>query len=116
MSAYSILGAGQAAEAYEYGVPGEHSPRDSAFVCELIRRLMCPGTHAVSPSLGAGTKQSKDKAIAAGVVGGILFFVAAIVLSVCAVKICNKRKRRKSEKGLPSHEPLYAFCLIAGVL
>ena len=48
------------------------------------------------PSLG--TKNSRDKAVAAGVVGGILFFVAAIVLSVCAVKICNKRKRRQAEK------------------
>jgi len=41
----------------------------------------------------------KQKAITAGVVGGILFFIVAIILSVCAVKICNKRKRRKQEKG-----------------
>jgi len=41
----------------------------------------------------------KHKAITAGVVGGLLFFVVAIILSVCAVKICNKRKRRKHEKG-----------------
>ncbi|XP_067132158.1 protein turtle-like isoform X17 [Centruroides vittatus] len=41
---------------------------------------------------------NRSKAITAGVVGGILFFIAAIVLSVCAVKICNKRKRRKAEK------------------
>lgn len=40
----------------------------------------------------------KHKAITAGVVGGILFFLVAIILSVCAVKICNKRKRRKQEK------------------
>ncbi|CAH2244755.1 jg5591 [Pararge aegeria aegeria] len=40
----------------------------------------------------------KHKAITAGVVGGILFFIVAIILSVCAVKICNKRKRRKQEK------------------
>ncbi|XP_065332558.1 protein turtle isoform X2 [Cloeon dipterum] len=42
----------------------------------------------------------KHKAITAGVVGGILFFIVAIILSVCAVKICNKRKRRKQEKAL----------------
>ncbi|KAG8194491.1 hypothetical protein JTE90_013246 [Oedothorax gibbosus] len=42
--------------------------------------------------------RNRSKAITAGVVGGILFFIAAIVLSVCAVKICNKRKRRKAEK------------------
>lgn len=41
----------------------------------------------------------KHKAITAGVVGGLLFFIVAIILSVCAVKICNKRKRRKHEKG-----------------
>ncbi|XP_022245546.1 protein turtle-like isoform X2 [Limulus polyphemus] len=41
---------------------------------------------------------TKSRAITAGVVGGILFFIVAIVLSVCAVKICNKRKRRKAEK------------------
>lgn len=43
----------------------------------------------------------KHKAITAGVVGGILFFIVAIILSICAVKICNKRKRRKQEKGTP---------------
>ncbi|XP_026681541.1 protein turtle-like, partial [Diaphorina citri] len=41
----------------------------------------------------------KHKAITAGVVGGILFFIVAIILSVCFVKICNKRKRRRQEKG-----------------
>lgn len=40
----------------------------------------------------------KHKALTAGVVGGFLFFIVAITLSVCAVKICNKRKRRKQEK------------------
>ncbi|KAK6640494.1 hypothetical protein RUM44_012189 [Polyplax serrata] len=40
----------------------------------------------------------KHKAIKAGVVGGFLFFIVAIILSVCAVKICNKRKRRRQEK------------------
>lgn len=49
--------------------------------------------------LQGNSRHSKDKAIAAGVVGGILFFIAAIVLSVCTVKICNERKRRKAEKG-----------------
>nr|XP_046912205.1 protein turtle-like isoform X2 [Dermatophagoides farinae] len=39
-----------------------------------------------------------SRAITAGVVGSVLFFVAAIILSVCAVKICNKRKQRKMEK------------------
>lgn len=39
------------------------------------------------------------KAITAGVVGGLLFFIVAIILSICAVKICNQRKRRKQEKG-----------------
>ena len=67
--AYSLLGAGHHSHPYEFEVAAP------------------------------GTKNTRDKAIAAGVVGGILFFVAAIVLSVCAVKICNKRKRRKAEKG-----------------
>ncbi|KAL0267074.1 UNVERIFIED_CONTAM: hypothetical protein PYX00_009440 [Menopon gallinae] len=40
----------------------------------------------------------KHKAIKAGVVGGFLFFIVAIILSVCAVKICNKRKRRRQER------------------
>lgn len=46
----------------------------------------------------------KHKAITAGVVGGILFFIVAIILSVCAVKICNKRKRRKQEKGKTNND------------
>lgn len=49
----------------------------------------------------------KHKAITAGVVGGILFFIVAIILSVCAVKICNKRKRRKQEKGEYYFSPCY---------
>ncbi|XP_071542829.1 protein turtle homolog B-like isoform X4 [Panulirus ornatus] len=47
--------------------------------------------------------QNKEKAITAALVGGILFFIVAIILSVCTVKICNKRKRRKQEKELQSH-------------
>jgi len=43
--------------------------------------------------------RDKQRAIVAGLVGGILFFIVAIILSVCAVKICNRRKRRKQEKG-----------------
>ncbi|CAK9794811.1 Protein turtle [Anthophora quadrimaculata] len=50
----------------------------------------------------------KHKAITAGVVGGILFFIVAIILSICAVKICNKRKRRKQEKEL-----LSAYSMVA---
>lgn len=66
--AYSVLGAGSPSPVYEFDVAG------------------------------IGSKNSKDKAIAAGIVGGILFFIAAIVLSVCAVKLCNKSRRRKHEK------------------
>ncbi|XP_076321273.1 protein turtle homolog B-like isoform X2 [Tachypleus tridentatus] len=47
---------------------------------------------------GESYETTKSRAVTAGVVGGILFFIAAIVLSICAVKICNKRKRRKAEK------------------
>lgn len=53
----------------------------------------------------------KHKAITAGVVGGILFFIVAIILSVCAVKICNKRKRRKQEKGKKSELSPYLTTL-----
>eukprot|EP00095_Tigriopus_kingsejongensis_P006307 snap_masked-scaffold61_size441589-processed-gene-2.1 protein:Tk06307 transcript:snap_masked-scaffold61_size441589-processed-gene-2.1-mRNA-1 annotation:"protein turtle isoform x8" len=40
----------------------------------------------------------KRRAVTAGLIGGILFFIVAIVLSVCTVKICNKRRRRKQER------------------
>uniref|UniRef100_A0A182TW81 Protein turtle n=1 Tax=Anopheles melas TaxID=34690 RepID=A0A182TW81_9DIPT len=40
----------------------------------------------------------KHKAITAGVVGGILFFIVAIILSICAVKICNKHICKEKEK------------------
>ena len=49
---------------------------------------------------GAGDGIKGARAITAGIVGSVLFFVTAIVLSVCIVKICNKRKRRQMEKGL----------------
>jgi hypothetical protein len=42
----------------------------------------------------------KRRAITAGLIGGVLFFVVAIIVSVCTVKICNRRKRRKQEQAL----------------
>lgn len=57
----------------------------------------------------------KHKAITAGVVGGILFFIVAIILSICAVKICNKRKRRKQEKGESGRFPSLSVCRSQGV-
>ena len=47
----------------------------------------------------------KRRAITAGLIGGVLFFIVAIIVSVCTVKICNRRKRRKQEQGdqLNSH-------------
>ncbi|XP_059095272.1 protein turtle-like isoform X4 [Tigriopus californicus] len=42
----------------------------------------------------------KRRAVTAGLIGGILFFIVAIVLSVCTVKICNKRRRRKQERAI----------------
>jgi len=42
----------------------------------------------------------KNRAITAGLVGGVLFFVVAIIVSVCTVKICNRRKQRKQEQAL----------------
>ena len=47
-------------------------------------------------------RKIKDKAITAGIVGGILFFIVAIILAVCTVKCVNKRnkrRRREQEKG-----------------
>ncbi|XP_054162906.1 protein turtle homolog B-like isoform X2 [Oppia nitens] len=66
--AYSILGNGEVSDPFDYKISG---PAD-------------------------GIKGAR--AITAGIVGSVLFFVTAIVLSVCIVKICNKRKRRKMEK------------------
>ena len=51
-------------------------------------------------------KKIKDKAITAGVVGGILFLIVAIILAVCTVKCVNKRnkrRRREQEKGNELH-------------
>jgi len=42
----------------------------------------------------------KRRAITAGLIGGVLFFIVAIIVSVCTVKICNRRKRRKQEQAL----------------
>ncbi|KAG7172696.1 turtle-like [Homarus americanus] len=56
-------------------------------------------SYAPSPEvLFVSPVQNKEKAITAALVGGILFFIVAIILSVCTVKICNKHKRRKQEK------------------
>ena len=45
----------------------------------------------------------KTRAVTAGLIGGILFFIVAIILSVCTVKICNKARRRKQERGNFKH-------------
>ena len=48
-------------------------------------------------------RKIKDKAITAGIVGGILFFIVAIILAVCTVKCVNKRnkrRRREQENGI----------------
>ena len=44
-------------------------------------------------------EDAQRKAVTAGLIGGILFFIVAIILSVCTVKICNKKRRRKQERG-----------------
>ncbi|XP_022658535.1 protein turtle-like [Varroa jacobsoni] len=44
------------------------------------------------------SSKKRDQAIVSGIVGGFLFFVAAIIVSLCAVKMCNKKKRRRTEK------------------
>ena len=46
----------------------------------------------------------QKKAITAALVGGLLLLIVSIILSICTVKICNKRKRRKQEKGQESGE------------
>lgn len=51
-------------------------------------------------------RKIKDKAITAGIVGGILFFIVAIILAVCTVKCVNKRnkrRRREQENGISSY-------------
>ncbi|XP_043193004.1 protein turtle-like [Amphibalanus amphitrite] len=40
----------------------------------------------------------QQKAITAALVGGLLLLIVSIILSICTVKICNKRKRRQQEK------------------
>jgi len=88
--AYSILGVGEVSAPLEYKIPG-------------IIFFMIIFNNATNDSIlfeGPGDGLKGSRAITAGIVGSVLFFVTAIVLSVCVVKICNKRKRRKMEKGL----------------
>lgn len=44
-------------------------------------------------------KPGGTQALSAGVVSGFLFFVACIVIAVCAVNMCNKRRKKRAEKG-----------------
>lgn len=44
-------------------------------------------------------KPGSTQALSAGVVSGVLFFIACIVIAVCAVNMCNKRKKKRAEKG-----------------
>ncbi len=57
-------------------------------------------SYSISETLPYELPQNfKTRAVTAGLTGGILFFIVAIVLSVCTVKICNKRRRRKHDRG-----------------
>ena len=38
------------------------------------------------------------RAMIASIIGGFIFFSMSIVLILCLVKVCNKKKRRKIEK------------------
>lgn len=59
-----------------------------------------PTSYSISEVLKYDLPENvKRRAVTAGLIGGILFFIVAIVLSVCTVKICNKRRRRKQERG-----------------
>lgn len=55
-------------------------------------------------------KPGSTQALSAGVVSGILFFVACIAMAVCAVNMCNKRRKRRAEKG----KGLAFSCWLAG--
>lgn len=44
-------------------------------------------------------KPGSTQALSAGVVSGVLFFIASIVIAVCAVNMCNKRRKKRAEKG-----------------
>lgn len=44
-------------------------------------------------------KPGGTQALSAGVVSGVLFFIACIVIAVCAVNICNKRRKKRAQKG-----------------
>jgi len=58
------------------------------------------------------SKRLKQKAVTAGVVGGILFFIVAIILAVCTVKCVNKRNKRHQRE----QEKAYSMvaCTVAG--
>lgn len=54
-------------------------------------------------------KPGSTQALSAGVVSGILFFVACIAIAVCAVNICNKRRKRRAEKGKQAAQLFFRY-------
>ena len=44
-------------------------------------------------------KPGLTQAFSATVTSGILFFIACIVIAVCGVNMCNKRRKKRAEKG-----------------
>lgn len=64
-------------------------------------------------------KPGGTQALSAGVVSGILFFIACIVIAVCAVNMCNKRRKKRAEKGelrTRAHLNIAALCARVCVL
>ena len=63
-------------------------------------------------------KPGSTQVVSAGVVSGVLFFIACIVIAVCGVNMCNKRRKKRAEKAayvmmacpvLESHHDLAAL-------
>lgn len=92
--AFSILGVGSVSSAIEYKISS-----NQFFFSFLFHQNLVFFVAVFSFGTDNSGNMKGSRAITAGVVGSVLFFVAAIILSVCAVKICNKRKQRKMEKG-----------------
>lgn len=44
-------------------------------------------------------KPGLSQAFSATVTSGLLFFIACIVIAVCGVNMCNKRRKKRAEKG-----------------
>lgn len=94
--AYSILGVGEVSAMIEVNIEG--TLNHEIILSIIIIIILIIFFHLFYIDYFADSSQAHLRAMIASIIGGFIFFSMSIVFTLCVVKVCNKKKRRKIEK------------------